>query len=330
MSMKVLHVTNAFPTHDNPDYGIFIHEQIASLQKHVELNDIYFINARDHGAIEYIKSICRLHKILITKNYDIIHCHHLFSFYVVFLTFAWKKTKIVVSLLNQPEYEIKLKIPKFLKKIAFKIAKIYSNKIILKNTLAKKDKSDSKIIQIPNGVDDQKFKIIARSQAKEFLGLRQESNYILFVSSKNPNRKQKRRDLFLEIVSQLKKRFPEKNFEAIEISGVSREKVRYFFNACCCHLLTSDYEGSPNSVKEALVCGVPVVSRPVGNVKEMIGENPFCKIFVEQDITHVVDFVGAMYPIADSARSNLRDVIYEKRLDMSSIAKKLMRTYIDL
>ena len=51
-----------------------------------------------------------------------------------------------------------------------------------------------------------------------------------------------------------------------------------YMNACDVLLLTSLHEGSPNVVKEALACNLPVVSVPVGDIPERIGRVPGCVV----------------------------------------------------
>jgi len=52
--------------------------------------------------------------------------------------------------------------------------------------------------------------------------------------------------------------------------GVSNAEVPLWMNASHALLLTSAHEGSPTVVKEALACGLPVVSVDVGDVAERI------------------------------------------------------------
>jgi teichuronic acid biosynthesis glycosyltransferase TuaC len=62
------------------------------------------------------------------------------------------------------------------------------------------------------------------------------------------------------------------------LAGVPPDAVATWLNAADTVLLTSAHEGSPNVVKEALACNVPVVSVDVGDVRERIHEIAGCYI----------------------------------------------------
>ena len=51
--MKILHITNNYPTVNHPIFGIFVKEQINSLSGMGIYTDLH-INAREKGKFEYL------------------------------------------------------------------------------------------------------------------------------------------------------------------------------------------------------------------------------------------------------------------------------------
>ena len=54
--------------------------------------------------------------------------------------------------------------------------------------------------------------------------------------------------------------------------------IPYYMNACDALVFTSTQEGSPNVVKEALACDLPVVSVPVGDVATRLAGVAGCEL----------------------------------------------------
>jgi len=89
--------------------------------------------------------------------------------------------------------------------------------------------------------------------------------------------------------------------------------------------MTSDIEGSPNSVKECMCCNTPVVSTPVGNVKEMIGDIPGTYVassFDEKEMAGLCDMV-----LRSSEPFEGRDRFLAKGYGMATVAEKIKALY---
>lgn len=312
--IKVLHITNNYPTKKFPVFGIFVKEQIDSLISEGVNCEVFFINGRENGKQEYFKSIFRIKKILSEKSYDIIHCHHVFSAIVFILTGKYRKIKSVVSFQNDPDKESFFNLFHFVKnKVSIWIFK--NNSIYVKH---------KKGFYLPNGVNTSFFRPIDRKEAKNKINLDINKKYLLFVSS-NYIRNQKRYDVFKATIKELKKN--DDTIEELKMINVNRELTPYYFNAANLHLLTSDFEGSPNSVKEAMSCNIPVVSTDVGNVKELFqGVNNSCLISSNDPIALSKSCLKAM----EVKNIDSRDAIIAKQLDIQSVAKNLKEKYINL
>ena len=61
--------------------------------------------------------------------------------------------------------------------------------------------------------------------------------------------------------------------QLIELRGYTRNQVNALMYTCDALLMTSKTEGSPQVIKEAMACGLPIVSTDVGDVKERLTTN---------------------------------------------------------
>ncbi len=113
------------------------------------------------------------------------------------------------------------------------------------------------------GIDYCAFKPMEKDESMSILGLDKSKRYALF--SDVSHTRIKRRDIAEAIVTELGG-----DYLLLVMSGVKPDVVPVYINASDFLLLTSDEEGSPNIVREALSLNKPVFSVDVGDVKEQI------------------------------------------------------------
>ena len=111
----------------------------------------------------------------------------------------------------------------------------------------------------------------------------------------------------------------------LKLINTARQLVPLHFNAASIHLLTSDFEGSPNSVKEAMACNIPVVSTDVGNVSELL--SGCSRSYVAKTKEPEVLAELAYKVLTETEQINSRSVLIEKELDAQSVANKIVSIY---
>jgi len=311
--MRILHITNNFPTLNFPIFGIFIKEQIESLNHLGTENEVFFINSREEGKGAYLRSLWKLQRLLKQNRYDIIHCHHSFSGVIFMLSGRWHKTKRLLSYQSDPRNEGGL--------LLFRILYLFFDKIILKNK--PKDADKSKIVYLPNGVNTSFFVPMDKNQCKEKLGLNKSKRYVLFMDSYN-RRPCKRIDRYSKTLSILREKYHHFDLEPLVLTNTARNLIPAYINASDLHLLTSDFEGSPNSVKECMACNIPVVSTPVGNVSDLLQEvegSFVSKSFSSEELAQLSDR-SLRNELVDS-----RNSLAQKGLNIETVARRLLNLY---
>jgi glycosyltransferase involved in cell wall biosynthesis len=126
---------------------------------------------------------------------------------------------------------------------------------------------------IPSGLDLERFRLIPQAEARSHLGLPFDRRLVLFVGS--PTSSRKRYALARQAVEIVKRSLPA---ELVLGWAVPHEEIPYFMNACDALVFTSRQEGSPNVVKEALACNLPVVSVAIGDVPERLRDLAGCEV----------------------------------------------------
>jgi glycosyltransferase involved in cell wall biosynthesis len=137
---------------------------------------------------------------------------------------------------------------------------------------------------VPNGIDLNEFRPRSKGDCHRHLGWDSERRHILFPSS--PSRMVKRFSLAQASFEALRRHEPDAELHALE--NVPPKEVPIWLNAADAVLLTSAHEGSPVVVKEALACNVAVVSVDVGDVRERLEGVDGCFV-VEPDPVALAD-----------------------------------------
>ena len=301
--MKVLFISSG-----NATSGIspIIKSQGESLKKEgIEL-DYFAIKGK--GLKGYLTSISELRKILKTDTYDIVHAHYWLSAIVASLAGA---KPIVASLMGDD-----VKASPYFKWIIYLFYYPTWSSIIVKSEDMHHALNIKKANIIPNGVDMNRFKPIDKAVALNEVKWDERKKHILFTS--NPSRVEKN----FELAQQAFDEINDENLELHYLKDIPHEKIPYYYNASDVVILTSLWEGSPNAIKEAMACNVPIVSTHVGDVEKVLSKTEGCYV----SSFDPKDFASKIKSALDfKERTTGRDDI--DYLKSENIAKKIVEIY---
>lgn len=301
--MKILIVAN----YNKGMFSPFVLEQVEALKKLGVKFELFGIVGK--GAIGYLRNLSMLKRRIAKFKPDLIHAHYGLSGLLANL----QRVIPVVTTFHGSDVHSGGFILR-LSKIVGWMSKYNIFVTSRLKEIANFTGVNSEVI--PCGVDEDRFIPIDKDFARKQLGWSLEKKYVLFSGSfsnavKNPELAQKAIEKVPKTI-------------LIEMQGLSREEVVYVMNASDCLLMTSHREGSPMVIKEAMACGIPIVSVNVGDVKEIIGNTKGCYIakYDAEDIASKIK-----WSLKFQNRTNGRVRIFELKLSSDLVAQKILNIY---
>jgi glycosyltransferase involved in cell wall biosynthesis len=287
--MRVLFATNMYPLPDRPSYGIFVKRQADAVKAlgH-DLDELFFDGSRN--ALAYLSAFRRLARETHWFKPDLIHAHHGITGFIA--AYPRSPVPLVLSLvgddvLGAPRRRGGITVKSRLICDMTRAACARAAHIIVKSS------EMAGIVRswgfraphvIPNGVDLEFFAPPASPAdvwaARQRLGLDPHRKYILFPSHSWEHRK--RVDLAEAVTSGVGRAGVD--VALLRVYHQPQAVVAEYFRACDVMILTSEWEGSPNVVKEAMAATLPSVAFDVGDVRWLCSGTAFHRVVPRHDV----------------------------------------------
>jgi teichuronic acid biosynthesis glycosyltransferase TuaC len=278
--MRVLFVTNMWPEEERPWYGNYIHSQAQSLL--ARGLDLDILVMRGHASRwEYARGAGRVLARNLSSHYSVIHAHYGYSGMVARLDL---RAPLVISycgddLLGTPDPARPTRMRPRSRALAAAFAQVGR---VASATITKSKAMERRLPRsirgrnhvIPNGVDLEAFAPMDQRAARQSLGWPQDERVALFVG--NPRDPRKNYPLAAGACSAASRTCPGLLLRVAH--GVDPQVISLYMNAADVLVFPSLSEGSPNVIKEAMACELPIVATPVGDVPERLGGVAGCAV----------------------------------------------------
>ncbi len=342
--MKILIISNMYPSKQKPYSGVFIKNQFEALRailgdKKIEIKYMNRTFTNVYGSIlKYIRFIFFLLSSY-KKRYDVIHFHY-FYLSIIFLPYKifYRKTRFIVTFHGQDI--IKLSSNKYLLYFFRFLAKRIDCFIPVGKQVSSIMKMKLEVKEddvIPVGVDTSVFfnkpKIVKKYdfifvgsfyhvkgidiiiQAIKLLGDNKEDISFCFVGSG---------DYYLQLLKLKKDGFN------IDILGAQTHKeLSVLYNSSRFLIAHSRSEGFPTSSLEALYCGIPVLASNIPQFREQIIENKNGWLVELGDISDLLNKILTLKKISHKKYllSSNHAKSSNKKYSLNNVTNKLIKIY---
>ncbi len=328
-SIRVLFVTSQWPTRDNPSMAPFVKREVEALIEQGLYIDV-FIYKGGWKIGNYFRAIRELWRLVNTRHIDIVHAR--FGQCGIVARAQWQ-IPVVISyggsdIEGSPVFSGWSRYKNYLlRSVSWVLSLLVDEVIVVSDHLGKKlPRKDYHVIS--SGIDFSLFRPIPKEEARQYLDLDQEKKYLLFAG--NPANSRKRYELAQKASLIAAEYIPH---ELIVLTGQPQDVVPIYMSACDALLLTSTNEGSPNVIKEAIACNLPIVSVKVGDIETRLSGIDGCYLCLDESEESIaVEIQKALnYGLRiDGLVNHAPDSMEKMAQKMITVFKSAMKTEIDV
>lgn len=320
--LRVLMVTSAWPSPGQPRTTHFIKRQADFLQAAgVELDVFHFRAARN--PLNYAAAWRELQQRISRGRYDVLHA----QFGQSGLLAIPKRLPLVVTFRGSDLLGIVGRGGRYtlagrlLQRLSRWVARRADAVIVVSPHMQAFLPPDVRAHVVPSGLDLRSFRLIPRDEARRHLGLPLAQRLVLFAA--NPEWPRKRYALAQQAMALVT---TPQGTELVVPWGAPYSDMPYYMNACDVLLFTSMQEGSPNVVKEALACNLPVVSVAVGDVPARLAGVRGCEVTADERPETIARALERVLARADRVAG--REAVAD--LDEARLAQRVIAIYQSL
>ncbi len=305
--MRILTVTNMYPHPEHPAMGVFVQDQVRDVRALGHEVDVLVVEGW-RSRWEYLSACARVRQAVKARPYDVLHIHYGLTGVPAL---CQRRVPMVLSFCGSD-----LEIP--WQRLISRWVNRYLQGRLVKSPSLLPLLGDPRAWVVPNGVNLEMFYPMPKEEARKALGLSPSPVYVAFVA--NPARPEKRFDLAQQAVELASASVP---MELLVVHRRPHEEIPLYLNAADVVLLTSDYEGSPNIVKEAMACNRPIVATAVGDVPWLL-EGVAGAVVVSH---RPEDIAQGILQVLERGSSTGRERLKALGLDHRSVALRLVALY---
>jgi teichuronic acid biosynthesis glycosyltransferase TuaC len=261
--MRVLVVTNMYPSEERPGVGAVVADQVEDLRSLGVSVELIVIRGA-LGRRRYLAGAVEVGRRVRRTRFDVVHAHYGLTGVVA----ATQRRVPVVTTFHGSDTGY----VRWQGRVSRVVARVTTPIFVTRDGAARLGLPDADVIAC--GVDLELFSPVDPSDARKALGWDPDVPVALLPGARA--NAVKRADLFDAAVREARISCPA--LQARTLDHLARPEVARYLNAASVTVLTSESEGSPVTIKESLACGTPVVSVPVGDIPELITGLPGCAV----------------------------------------------------